>query len=220
MRLARWIAAFGILMAVSGSALAGLCAQFTDVDSGNSLCPSVEWLKNRQITLGCQPGLYCPTDPVNRLAMAAFMKRLGTALEPAFVQSSTISQAGNVNAEAILCQTVAYDVSFYPRVATVTAMLYHAAPTAQTVTARIAYSTDGGLTWQNLPFPSIPTLATNVANGYVTQFPIGAPLLLSVLQSVSFGIQTAGLGGAPSTSDAGCSITVRIDNHNGTSSPF
>src|SRR5438477_9827195 len=59
MHLARWIAAFGVWMAVGGATVAAPCAGFTDVADTSGFCPNVEWLKNRQITLGCtSPTLY------------------------------------------------------------------------------------------------------------------------------------------------------------------
>ena len=45
-------------------------------------CANVVWIKNRNITLGCAPGLYCPNDNVSRLTMAAFLNRLGDAVLP------------------------------------------------------------------------------------------------------------------------------------------
>ena len=42
------------------------CAGFTDVDSSSLYCPNVEWIKNRLVTLGCAPNLYCPDAMVTR----------------------------------------------------------------------------------------------------------------------------------------------------------
>ena len=68
---------------VSAGAGAQSCAGFVDVPASDGFCPNVEWLKNRSITLGCTDTThYCPTASVTRLAMAAFMNRLGTALTP------------------------------------------------------------------------------------------------------------------------------------------
>ena len=82
----------GSLLASSGSALhtvvavAGQhCAGFDDVDAASPFCASVEWMKNRAVSLGCAPFDYCPSADVSRLGMAAFMDRLGAALGPAVV---------------------------------------------------------------------------------------------------------------------------------------
>ena len=74
---------------VAPVALAAPCGGFTDVDDTNPahapFCDSVEWMKNRGITLGCtSTTLYCPNDPVSRLQMAAFLYRLG--FQNAFLQ--------------------------------------------------------------------------------------------------------------------------------------
>jgi hypothetical protein len=73
----------GLALTIAGtSAAAAPCAGFTDVEDTNAFCPHVAWLRNRSITLGCTATLYCPSDPVTRLQMAAFMHRLGDALFP------------------------------------------------------------------------------------------------------------------------------------------
>lgn len=76
--------AAGVLLALllPLSAVAAPCAGFTDVDDSDLFCPNVTWMKNRSITLGCTTELYCPTAPVTRLAMAAFLNRLGKVLLP------------------------------------------------------------------------------------------------------------------------------------------
>ena len=55
-------------------ALAATCAGFTDVDDtvfGADFCQSVEWVKNRAVTLGCtSTTVYCPNNPVSRIQMS------------------------------------------------------------------------------------------------------------------------------------------------------
>jgi len=70
------------LLCLSASVAAAPCAGFTDVEDTDLFCPNVAWLKNRNITLGCEASLYCPSAPVSRLAMAAFLNRLGNVLLP------------------------------------------------------------------------------------------------------------------------------------------
>jgi hypothetical protein len=78
------IAVAVLAYAAAATVHAAPCADFTDVDDTSPFCGSVTFLKNRGITVGCNPAgtLYCPLDPVNRLAMAAFMNRLADALFP------------------------------------------------------------------------------------------------------------------------------------------
>ena len=53
--------------------------RFLDVPPSNPFYAFIEQMAIRQITLGCGGGNYCPTDPVMREQMAAFMIR---ALHP------------------------------------------------------------------------------------------------------------------------------------------
>ena len=80
-------AALGVVLWLgAGSASAQQCDVFTDVLASDGICNSVQWLKNRAITLGCGAGTtYCPNDAVSRAAMALFMNRLGVAITPKFV---------------------------------------------------------------------------------------------------------------------------------------
>ncbi len=100
------IATTVLSMTAMPEALAAPCAGFTDVDDTSGFCPNVEWLKNRAITLGCtSTTVYCPNDPVSRLAMAAFMNRLGTALTPIQVRVDIAPGAVDLDANAVVCQT-------------------------------------------------------------------------------------------------------------------
>jgi hypothetical protein len=53
--------------------------QFTDVPSSHTFHNSIAWMKDNNITVGCNPPAndqYCPDDNVTRGQMSAFMKRL------------------------------------------------------------------------------------------------------------------------------------------------
>ena len=76
------VGGLGLLGMLSTAAQALPCAGFTDVEDTSPFCGNVTWLKNRGVTLGCAPGLYCPAEFVSRLQMAAFMNRLGDSLFP------------------------------------------------------------------------------------------------------------------------------------------
>lgn len=67
-------------LALSPLALAAPCAGFTDADDASSFCASVEWMRNRGITLGCATNLYCPAESVNRLQLAVFLDRMGNVV--------------------------------------------------------------------------------------------------------------------------------------------
>ena len=93
-----------LVLAVSPLAHAAPCGGFTDVDDSNPaivpFCASVDWIKNRGISLGCDQAqtLYCPNATVTRLQMAAFLYRLGF--------QNTFLQGGNAfGATAVLGTT-------------------------------------------------------------------------------------------------------------------
>jgi len=202
----------------ASNAIAAPCAGFLDVDAASPFCANVEWLKNRSITLGCSSStLYCPTDPVSRLAMAAFMNRLGNAVEPQFRHTILTGAQAAVNAGTTICVTPSYAVDNFPRVATATAMFFHRAAASEDVFAQAMYSVDAGATW--LTFGDILSVAGNVAGKYASQSPVAKPLILSPGTVIQFGISTGVLSSGP-VSDAACELTVRFDSHTGTSSPY
>ena len=48
---------------------------FTDVAPTDPACKHVHYLARENVTLGCNTGLYCPTDSITRDAMAAFVAK-------------------------------------------------------------------------------------------------------------------------------------------------
>jgi hypothetical protein len=85
MRKSLLLAVFVLLFA--GSARGQFCPGvspwvFDDVLASDPFCGFVTWMAENGVTVGCQAidanhRLYCPTQNVSRLQMAAFMKRLG-----------------------------------------------------------------------------------------------------------------------------------------------
>jgi hypothetical protein len=134
---------------------AAACAPFDDVAASHPFCGSVQWLFNRAVTLGCLPGSYCPDASVTRLQMAAFMRRTGAALESddAYVwHDLTINFGGG----PVVCwhQSTKQNADF-PRRARLRASINAFAPSTSTnVTAQYVYSTDGGVSWTNVPSAS------------------------------------------------------------------
>ena len=75
--------------AASPTTVAAPCGGFTDVDDtvvGPLFCQNVEWVKNRGVAAGCTATTYCPGVPTSRLAMAAFLNRLGDVLTPVLLR--------------------------------------------------------------------------------------------------------------------------------------
>jgi hypothetical protein len=86
------MAAF-IVRAVTGTltpAIYNPVPYFTDVPTTNPFFPHIQKLEELGITIGCGPGLFCPTDAIPRWEMAIFMVRARLALYGAsFTSSST-----------------------------------------------------------------------------------------------------------------------------------
>ena len=106
------IVAVASMLGVSTPARAQ-CAGFTDVPAGGN-CPSVTWVKNRSITLGCTSAtLYCPSSPVSRLAMALFMKRLGEVFTPRVLDVEQSGGVLNFSGFSYLCTATPFQATGY-----------------------------------------------------------------------------------------------------------
>jgi len=136
-----------LLAAAPGGALA-LCSGFTDVEAASTQCPNVDWLRNREVTLGCtSTTLFCPGDSVLRLSMAAFMNRLGNALTPSVVTQQGGAPSLALPSPTIVCDTGNIAATAYPRSANVIGVLNTQATGAIGVAMHVVYSTNGGATW-------------------------------------------------------------------------
>ena len=149
MQLKRFLATGAVALAALAAlpALAQNCAGFGDVLATNPFCPNVEWVKNRGVTLGCGDGTnYCPDDPVSRLAMAAFMNRLGNALTPKFVRKRDLTLGAlNFTGQQTVCVTDAEVITGYPRSAIVRGLVNLYTPDGgMDIKAWVVYSADGG----------------------------------------------------------------------------
>ena len=104
MRRTSTFAAAALAMALgcgADPAQAQQCSVFTDVFITDSFCPAVQWLRNRNITLGCTATAYCPGNSVTRAQMALFMNRLGIALTPRIVSFQQGTGTGSNIAPAL-----------------------------------------------------------------------------------------------------------------------
>ena len=210
-RVSRWLLVLALGLGGSGSAFAAPCAGFVDVDSASAFCGNVDWLKNREITLGCTASQYCPDEPVGRLQMAAFMNRLGKALQPVFLHAQQLKPSFPGGGETIICQVgnVAAD---FPRIASpasVTVTLR--SPGAAAAFAGLAVSFNNGATWTywSTTTSVFPSNAGGVAS---SQSPSAPPLAVAAGQTVRFGIQPFRASGGPDIDEAECELNVRLDN--------
>lgn len=208
------------------------CAGFTDVPSSSTFCPNVQWLKNRSITLGCtSPTLYCPGDAVSRLAMAAFMNRLGQALTPEILRKhgtrATTSVPTSPPFIAPECETPDSTITDYPRQVLINASMTGLADASAVAwRAILVYSTDGGLLWQQIEenLAPINTLRASGAPGAWSGIALTYALDLAANESYRFGIglqrDDVVTGTIGNFAAVRCQVTATIFNRNGAVAPF
>ena len=202
-----------------GVVVDGRCATFTDVDAASPFCPSVQWLRNRKVTLGCVAGQYCPAASVSRLAMSAFMNRLGTALGAEFVTQQEFSGAFDPGTVPRLCTTSVVPELTVSRRAEVDAIINATASADVGLGLAIVASVDGGNTWKVVSEPV--QLAVVRANGW-SVLRASASLDLEPGRTARFAL-AVGTGGLPAggtIDDSTCNLRVRLDNRNGASVPY
>ena len=209
-----------LTLAIASVASAAPCAGFTDVDDTSGFCPNVEWLKNRRITLGCTSAtVYCPSLAVSRLAMAAFMNRLGTALTPLQLPVDAAPGAVDLDAGTVVCQTQDFAVADFPRRAYAD-LSFNARATADVgFAADLVMSTNGGASWTNLNTAANRGFVS--ANHWGTFFDL-AFADLAVGQNVRWGVRMTrgGVAGGADLTDSRCQLRVLVHSRTGSGSPF
>lgn len=195
------------------------CAGFTDVLATSGFCPNVEWLKNRGITLGCTGTEYCPGAAVSRLAMAAFMNRLGNVLTPVTLSVDGAPGALDLDAGPVVCATADVVLAGYPRRVMLDALLSATAPAPADFVLQAVVSADGGGTWTPLAGAGAPGGVGGNAWGVVAAL---AQADLGVSQTVRFGARAlrGSHAGAVDLSDSRCQLRVMVYSRTGTESPY
>jgi hypothetical protein len=203
------LGAFAIVTAASAPASAAPCAGFNDVDTTSGFCADVQWIRNRAVTQGCTAATYCPNDPVTRLQMAAFMSRLGKALQPAFLHRSEYVQTVSNLGTTIICQLQAATAS-YPRVATsASSVIQYSNSEVGTMFVQLVVSTDQGATWT--PWSQILVTLTLPAAALGSVAPAAPPIVVPAGQTIRFGMQPSGSAGSL-FEDVNCELSVRLDS--------
>jgi hypothetical protein len=131
----------GLLLA--GAARADVCSgqsSFQDVQQNDTFCSSVEFLRNRNITNGCQPNLFCPNDTVTRAQMAVFFERAGT-LAPRTSQS--FDDPAPWDGSTIHCRNPALPAEQYGRMVRADLRVYGEATGPVDLTIEAKRSVDG-----------------------------------------------------------------------------
>ncbi len=197
-------------------------SSFSDVPQGASYCTNVQWLANRQITLGCGGGNYCPNDAVNRASMALFMNRLADAIvQPAVnIQSAvgayTLTSLAVAN---IQCEGNALAAVPYPRSITLSTHLSAKTVSGQaTLGIQPTYSTDGGANWD---FPNTNAEMVGFDATYVGNVSSPATFTLPANLPLRVGVGAYSVAGATSIAAGGrCHVLVRSQSLTGSSAPY
>lgn len=211
--LLSWPPALAILLAAGvlpRAASAAPCAGFSDVQDTDITCSSIEWIRNRGVTVGCGGGMYCPGQVVSRASMALFLNRLGTALTPqlAFVEDSL----GSIDIETapMLCATDPVAAVGYPRQALVSASFGGLASGELGYALRPMLSSDGG-SWSPLGTVAIRESVSGAAwtqsgVAWVASIPAGA--------SVQFALDVGRESGSADFSQGRCQLVANVMNAN------
>ncbi|MGZ8715166.1 MAG: Ig-like domain-containing protein [Mycobacterium sp.] len=199
------------IIQVVGANAGAACGGFSDVDPLSVFCPNVEWLRNRQVTLGCLVGLYCPNDAVPRVQMAAFMNRLGTAGTDLVLSMQAQPGAIDLDTSTVVCQTTDFAVVDFPRLAVVDAILSGQGAANVSFVAEAVASFDDGTTWAPLAGTAA---AGSAASGHWGNVRAAGTRDLDVGQSVRFGLRVSrgGLPGAGGLSASRCNLRTQIGN--------
>jgi hypothetical protein len=206
--------AFACACSAATPAFAAPCSGFNDVDAASAFCANVEWIANRGITQGCAQSLYCPGDAVTRLAMAAFMNRLGSALTPAVVRGE--SRVAFVFGQGIVCATADVAQRAFPGTATVHGRFTgNVTGSANWAESAIVASFDQGATWVNAspaggpsgPFRS--DVPSSLSDTVVLDVPAGQPVRFALRVATDIAQSAYGT----------CSVIASVGNRNGATTP-
>jgi hypothetical protein len=195
------------------------CDVFTDVAGNSGFCPSIAWLKNREITTGCtSQTLYCPGLPVIRAAMAAFMDRLGGALSGILRVMQAQSGALDIDTDPLVCQTTNFAASGFARRAKVDGVLSAlAGGTDVGMALNASVSFDNGVTWTDvLANPGRKHLKANRWHSLGLLGHLDVPAGSTVRFALH--LDRTGLAGGNQIADSHCHLRVRFDHSTGVSS--
>lgn len=189
-------------------AAAAPCAGFSDVQDTDLICSSVQWMRNRAITLGCASGMYCPGQVVSRASMALFLNRLGSSLTPrlAFVEDSL----GSIDIESaeVLCASAPVAAAGYARQALVSVSFGGLATGELGYAARPMLSSNDGA-WS--PLGSVP-IRESVASAAWTQSGASWVAAIAPDTSVRFALAVSRESGGADFSQGRCQLVASVIN--------
>lgn len=198
----------------------GTCFGFADVSPSDSFCNATEWLGNRNVTLGCAPGMYCPASDVTRAQMALFMNRLGNALIPRRLHVDFFGGVLNLPATTVgvqTCVTAAY-VPRVPESAQATGTFAGIATSDGKFRLYHVFSTDNGASWNLMTFVAP---IENVANGQWASLSTSSNVINLVPGTAYLFATSVDGDGAPiSVNNHACKTDVLVTDRVTTSAPF
>ena len=213
-------AAFLLFPALASADPCTGASPFTDVPASANYCTNTEWLKNRNVTLGCIGTNYCPNEVVTRASMALFMNRLADALvmPPTVTESTTgaLTLTGGSDDNPV-CATATIPAVNYPRVF---AMTGHVAILGTGGTATVAMQVrrslnGGGFSATNSNGQRVTTDSVYTANmSQSGEFTVPAG------QTAAAHIGLFTVSGSTAIANTRCHLILNGQSVSGTSSPF
>jgi hypothetical protein len=225
LRISTWSALLVLATVLPDGVSAAPCAGFADVDDTSPFCVNVQWMKNRQITLGCAAPVisYCPNDPVTRLSMSAFLNRLGVALTPATIGEIDLAPGAAITLASlpVVCRTLnVFSPIGFPRTARGSAIFVFQTSGAADVAAQLVETIDGGTTWTDVS----PVHMVSAADGkYATLAVMLPPRALSVATTYEYGLRVSRVLGSATTGNPNtyfCRYKLVADNRNPSTPPL
>jgi hypothetical protein len=213
-------ALIGLLAFEAAPAAAAPCAGFTDVQDSDLFCSAVEWIRNRNVTLGCtSTSVYCPGSGVTRASMALFLNRLGTALTPRLEFVETVLGGVDPDANAALCPTSQIPSAAHPRQALVSVAFAGQSTADLGYATRPLVSTDNGQTWAALTAPA-SDIRESVTGAAWTNSASSGIYMIPASQAVRFALGVGRQSGGGDFAQARCQVAANVMNANGNSTPF
>ena len=184
-----------------------VCTPFTDVDQASPFCPSVQWMKNRGVTVGITPTLYGPDQPTTRAQMALFMNRLGNVLTDAPFKVEQ-SFTGNPDTSDVVCQTGDRPAAAYERHVKLDAVLMGLGEGTNEIGAEFVASVDAGANWISLA----PPVAFGTVGGHWSNVRANADRDVAITEVVRYGVRLSRISGATGFSQARCVVRLLTGN--------
>jgi hypothetical protein len=195
-----------VLTVLSNSGLA--CEAFTDVDAASPFCPSVLWMKQRGITVGCGATTYCPVNSTTRDQMAAFMNRLGAVLTRPAVSVEASPGAVNPDANAIVCSSADQAAATYERRMGVDAVFMGQGQGSGDLGVQLVESVNAGTTWIALG----PVLPTGIAEGRWSNVRLNATRDVAPSEVVRYALRVSRISGAGALAASACQLRLLPGN--------